>query len=403
MTKKMNNLRVPYGLAVHGKEEEQAVIEVIKEKRTILGKETYEFEKNIAKLFGKKYGIMVNSGSSANYLAIELLNIPKNFEVITPILTFSTTLGPIVKNGLIPVFVDVEEGTYVVNVEQVEKSITKKTKALFVPLLLGNVPNLKKLKAIAKKNNLYFIEDSCDTLGAVFENKMSGEYSDISTTSFYGSHIITAGGGGGMLMVNNIEWQNKAKVLRGWGRGSALLGESEDPKIRYKGKIGGIPYDAKFIFNEIGYNYLPMEMGSAFGNAQLKKLSKFKKIRDRNFKELLNIFSKLEKYFILPKQYKETDTQWLAFPLVIKKDSPFTRIDIVNYLEKNNIQTRPILTGVVTEQPGFKNIIYKSKYKEFPIAKDIMERGFMIGCHQGLGKAHLSKIQIVFNSFFQIS
>ena len=179
-----SNLRVPYALAVHGNEEKLRVIKVLDEHRTNLGKETIEFEKNVAKAFGKKFGVMVNSGSSANFLAIELLNLPPKSEVITPLLTFSTTVSPLVQHGLIPVFADVDPGKYTVNVDQIEKLITKKTKALMIPLLLGNVPDMGRLKEIAKKHKLFFVEDSCDTLGATFNGKPTGAYSDITITSF---------------------------------------------------------------------------------------------------------------------------------------------------------------------------------------------------------------------------
>ncbi len=394
-----NNLRVPYGLAVHGKEEEKRVLRVIKQKRTILGKETKEFEKRVASIFGNEYGVMVNSGSSANLLAVELLNLPKGSEVITPILTFSTTVSPLIKNNLMPVFVDVEEGSYVANIDQIKKSITKKTKALMIPLLLGNVPNLKEIYKIAKKYNLYVILDSCDTLGATFDGKKTGEFADICTTSFYGSHIITAGGGGGMMTFDIKKWNNTAKILRGWGRGSASLGESEDPNLRFKIKLAGVPYDSKFIFSEVGYNFLPMEIGSAFGNAQLGKLGRFRRIRRRNFLNLLNFFQKYSSCFITPRQDKLADTQWLAFPITIKAGAPFTRFEIVSYLEKNNIQTRPIFTGIITKQPGFKNMIHKSTMKKFPVTQAIMERGFLIGCHQGLEEKHLNRLKSVFSSF----
>ncbi|HVA96954.1 MAG TPA: aminotransferase class I/II-fold pyridoxal phosphate-dependent enzyme [Candidatus Acidoferrales bacterium] len=402
MPKQQDNLRVPYGLAVHGKEEEERVLAVLREHRTIMGKETAEFEKKVASLFGKSIGITVNSGSSANLLAIEILNIQKGSEVITPILTFSTTVAPLIMKDLIPVFVDVEKGSYILNLDQVEKAITTKTRALMIPFLLGNVPDLVRIKKIAKKHNLFVILDSCDTLGATFNKKKVGEFGDICTTSFYGSHIITAGGNGGMLLVDSQKYADKAKTLRGWGRGSALIGETEDIGSRYKTKIGQLPYDAKFIFTDIGYNFLPMEIGSAFGNAQLKKLNKFKKIRETNFKKLHSFFKKYENLFILPEQDPLVQTQWLAFPLTIKKLAPFSRVDLLTFLEKNNIQTRPIFTGVITKQPGFSNIKHKTFLKSFPMTEEVMERGFLIGCHQGLEEKHLKKIEDTFNKFIKI-
>ncbi|MCL4418661.1 MAG: DegT/DnrJ/EryC1/StrS family aminotransferase [Patescibacteria group bacterium] len=401
MSKNPKGLRVPYALAVHGEEEEKRVLAVLREHRTNTGRETREFEEHVPKLFGKKYGIMVNSGSSANLLAFELLNLPEGSEVITPLLTFSTTVAPIIQKKLIPVFADVEQGKYIVNLDQVEKLISKKTKALMIPLLLGNVPDMKRLHAIAKRHNLFLVEDSCDTLGPTFDKKHTGFYTDITTTSFFGSHIITAGGNGGMIMVNRSDWKDKAKVLRGWGRSSALFGETENIDMRFRAKVGGMPYDAKFVFDAVGYNMLPVEMASAFGNVQLKKLPRFRKIRERNFAYLHRFFKTYEDLFILPIQDKLVKTQWITFPLTISKTAPFKRLELVKYLEENNIQTRPIFAGNILKQSGFKNIQKRVLNGNYPFTNEVMERGFVIGCHQGLEKKHLIKIEEVFKRFLK--
>lgn len=394
-------LRIPYALSVYDDKEINAVTRVLKEHRTNMGEETASFEKNVAKLFGKKYGVMVNSGSSANLLAIELLNLPPKSEVITPALTFSTTIAPLLQKGLVPVFTDVLPGKYVINVDQIEELITPRTKALMIPLLIGNVPDMEKLQLIAKKHNLIFIEDSCDTVGAKFKGKPTGTFSDITTTSFFGSHVITAGGNGGMILVNTSRWRDKAKVLRGWGRSSSVFKESENIEKRFQQKIGDIEYDAKFIFEDIGYNFLPNEMGAAFGNEQLKKLSGFKKIREKNFRYLKEFFKQYENFFILPDEDKKVLTQWLAFPLTIKKDASFSRIELVKFLEKVNIQTRPIFTGNILKQPGFKSISHADKKNKYPITDEVMKRGLLIGCHQGLKKEHLEMIEEVFKKFLK--
>jgi len=397
MNEDENELRVPYGMAVHDIEEENAVLEVIKNHRTIMGDKVKQFEKEVSTLFGKKLGIMVNSGSSANLLTFEVLNIPKNSEVITPILTFATTLSPIIKKGLIPVFVDVEPETYIVNIDQIEESITNKTKALMIPSLLGNVPDMKRLRKIADENNLIFIEDSADTLGATFDNIPTGKFSDISTTSFYGSHIITAAGEGGMICCNDEKIDEKCRIMRGWGRSSAI-NESEKIEDRFSVKLDDIPYDSKFIFAEIGYNFLPTEISAAFGLIQLKKLNKFAQIRQKNF-EILNSFFMNEKFFKLPKQLPQVKTSWLAFPLTINSDAPFSRIEIVKYLESHGIQTRPVFTGNVLRQPAFKEISYKNMGGEFDVANNIMKNSFLIGCNHGLNDEHLEKIKVTFKSF----
>ena len=394
----MKNIeRVPYALAVHDKEEEDAVLDVIRNHKTIMGERTEEFETKVASLFDKKYGIMVNSGSSANLLAFELLNLPKGSEVITPILTFSTTLSPIIQKQLMPVFVDVEPRSYLIDIGEMEDAIGEKTKALMIPSLLGNVPDMKRIKKVADKNSLTFVEDSCDTLGATFEGVSTGIYSNISTTSFYGSHIITAAGGGGMICVNDADWHIRCKILRSWGRSSAV-DESEDIKKRFAVNLGGIPYDSKFVFEEVGYNLLPLEISAAFGLAQLKKLRMFSDIRQDNFLRLTEFFSQYD-YFVLPTQLPSVKTPWLGFPLTIQFDAPFSRSDIVTYLEENGIQTRPVFTGNVLRQPAFRNIDYKNLDRDYPVANTIMKNSFLIGCHQGITQIHLEKIRQTFRKF----
>ncbi len=214
------------------------VVSVIKEHRTLMGRELNEFETRVAKLFGKKYGIMTNSGSSANLIAVELLDLEPGSEIITPVLSFSTVVAPVLKRGLVPVFVDVKQGTYVIDEDKVEAAISKKTKALLIPIMFGNVPNMEKLAKIAKKYKLFFIDDSCDALVSYYKDKPTGAYTDISTCSFYGSHVITAGGGGGIVVVNSDKFRDNAKMLRGWGRSSSVFSESESIEKRFKYKIG---------------------------------------------------------------------------------------------------------------------------------------------------------------------
>tara|TARA_B100000953_G_scaffold299631_1_gene300128 strand:- start:233 stop:1438 length:1206 start_codon:yes stop_codon:yes gene_type:complete len=397
MNKNFDELRVPYGLAVHDEEEENAVLEIIKNKKTIMGEKVKQFEKNISKIFSKKFSTMVNSGSSANLLAFEALDFPKNSEIITPILTFATTLSPIIKKELIPVFVDVEPETFIVNIDQIEESITDNTKALMIPSLLGNIPDMERLRKIADDNDLVFIEDSADTLGATFDDLSTGKFSDISTTSFYGSHIITAAGEGGMICCNDQKMDEKFKILRGWGRSSAL-NESEEIEKRFNIKLDNVPYDSKFIFEEVGYNFLPTEISAAFGLIQLKKLEKFAEIRQKNFDSLYSFFMN-QNFFRLPKQLPQVKTSWLAFPLTIENDAPFSRIEIVKYLESHGIQTRPVFTGNVLRQPAFKKINYKNSDRKFDVTNNIMKNSFLIGCNHGLNNEHIEKIKSVFQLF----
>lgn len=400
-SKKAKNLRVPYGFSVHGKEEIDAVVNVLKG-NTALGDKTKKFEEKIAKMFGKKYGVMVNSGSSANLLAFEILNVPKGSEVITPILTFATTVAPIIQKGLVPVFVDIEPHTYLANLDQVEKAITKKTKVLMIPSLMGNIPNLQRLQALAKKHKLWLIEDSCDTLGGTLNKRPTGTFSHITTTSFYGSHVINGAGGGGMICVNNPQWVDRLVVLRGWGRQSSLFGEKANSELlanRFQSKLGGIPYDNKFIFSEVGYNFLPLEISSAFGLVQLKKFPKFLAVRRKNFETMYKFALKYSKYFYLPKQTVNTQTAWLAFPLIIKDTAPFSRLELVTFLENHNVQTRPVFTGNVLKQPGFKKIPHRLAVKSFPNTELVMRNAFVVGSHHGLNANQIKYMQECIEEF----
>jgi CDP-6-deoxy-D-xylo-4-hexulose-3-dehydrase len=404
MTKK-DVLRVSYATTKYGKEEIDAVMNVLKDpEKIVAGPRVHEFEEKVAKLFAKKFGIMVNSGSSANLLALEVLNLPRGSEVITPALTFATTLSPIIKLGLVPVFADVEPGKYTVDVDQVEKLISKKTKALMIPLLLGNVPDMKRLQQIAKKHKLYFIEDSCDTLGTRFDGKPTGAYSDASTTSFYASHIITAAGGGGMVMFNNPLLARKALLMANWGRESTLYGayeKSEEIKKRFTKTIKGRMYDGKFIFSEIGYNFQATEMEAAFGLVQLKNLPKNEKTRKKNFNRLYSFFKQYEKLFILPEWSRKAEINWLAFPLTVRPGAPFTRIDLQVWFEKQNIQTRPIFTGNVLNQPGFDNIKRRTIHGGYPVSDNIMQNGILLGAHHGMEDKHLHRIEESFKEFIK--
>ena len=403
--KKKDNIRVLYASAVYGKEEIKAVNEVLADPLRIgPGKKVKKFETAVSKIFGKPFGIMVNSGSSANLLAVEILDLPEGSEVITPVLTFSTTLAPLLQKGLKPVFVDVVPGTYNIDVDKVEKAITRKTKALMIPSLLGNLPDLLKLQKIAKKHKLFFIEDSCDTLGAKFAGKPTGSYSDITTTSFYASHIITAAGSGGMISISDPKLARKALIKNSWGRDSTLFGaheKSEDIKKRFAGNIGALPYDAKFVFSEIGYNLQSSELNAAFGLEQLKRLKSFSKSRRSNFKRLYKFFKKYEDLFILPVQDPRVETNWLAFPLTIRPDVSFSRMEITRYLEEHNIQTRPIFTGNVLCQPAFSWLGKTVKDNHFPSADEVMINGFLIGCHHGLKNEELDYLESTLSDFLE--
>jgi len=312
-------------------------------------------------------------------------------EIITPVLTFSTTVAPLVKKGWLPAFVDVEEGTFNIDVNKVEEMITPKTKAMFIPNLIGNLPDWQELRRIADKHNLFVLEDSADTLGAEIGGSSSGRFTDMSTTSFYGSHVVNCGGNGGMLCVNDDEHLRRGKLLRSWGRSSSLFVESELIENRFNVDVDGIPYDAKFVFEEPGYNVEPSEMGAAFGLVQVAKLPANIDTRIKNYDYMRNFFAQYEEHFILPKQLPDSRTGWLAFPVTIRETAPFIRRDLQIFLEKRNIQTRTVFTGNILRQPGFKNIACK-RVNEYPEADKVMRGGMLLGCHQGLSQEQLDHV-----------
>ncbi len=393
--------KVTYGLNLYGSKEINAVKNSLK-KTTLMGKNVSAFERKVALRFGKKIGIMTNSGSSSNLLTLSALNFKKGSNIITPILTFSTTIAPIIQLGLIPNFIDVNLQTLNVNEMQIEKAINKKTVAIMIPNLIGNLPSLDIIKKIAIKYKLIFIEDSADTIGATYKKKKTGQFADISTTSFYGSHVISCAGTGGMICLDNKKIADKIILQRSWGRSSSLFKESEKIENRFNIKIDGIPYDKKFVFTEIGYNLEPSEIGAAFGLEQINSLDKFLKIRVKNFKSHQSFFEKYTDLFYLPKQQKHSFTGWLAYPLILKENVNFTRNEIQIFLEKKNIQTRPIFTGNILKQPGFKKIKHLKGSQSFKNANYIMKNGFMFGLHQGLNEKKIKYIHSKFLEFFKI-
>jgi|TARA_Y100000310_G_scaffold178747_1_gene178683 CDP-6-deoxy-D-xylo-4-hexulose-3-dehydrase len=391
-------MKIYYGKAIYGNKEISAAVRVLKRNSLNLidGPSVKRLEKKIAKLFGKKYGLMVNSGSSANLLALSSFDFKKGSEIITPSLTFSTTVSPIYQLGYVAHFIGVEENKFLSDINQIEKCINKKTVAIMLPNLLGNILEWKKIYNIAKKYNLKVIEDSADTIGYTYQKSNTGKYSDIVTNSFYASHIITGAGSGGMICFNDKKLYDRAKLLRGWGRSSAIFNESEGIKIRFSKKVDGIPYDGKYIFSALGYNFLPSEISAAFAIEQLKKLKKNIKIRIKNFEFLRKFFDNYKSFFKLPIQNKNVVTGWLAFPLVIKKNTNFSRNDLQIYLEKKGIQTRTIFTGNISRQPLMRNKYYKKHSQSHVISDDVMRNGILIGCHHGLRKKDLNRMTNTF-------
>ena len=397
MKKKLS--KISYGKNVYDNKEINAVIKTLK-KTTQMGESVSTFERKVSKIFSKKYGLMVNSGSSALILALKVMNFKKGSEIIAPSLNFGTAVSSIMLNNLNPILVDCKIDTLQIDPNKIEKKISKKTKAILVPNLIGNIPDWKKIRKIANKYKLMIIEDSADTLGGMVDGKSTGIYSDISITSFYGSHIISCAGNGGMFLTNNKDFFSRAKVLRSWGRMSTVIKDSENISRRLNIKLKGFDYDKKFIFSEVGYNFEPSEIGASFGLVQLKKFKHFSNVRNRNFKLHYDFFKKLKNYFIVPKIEKNVKTNFLAYPIILKNNVNFSRKKFQIYLEKHNIQTRPIFSGNILRHPAFRNLISsKNKLNSFKNSDYIMKNGLLIGCHQGLSMKNISYIHSTILNF----
>ena len=373
----------PNKLEAYGEEEIKAVEQSLRDGWLVgFGPRSVEFEEKIAKEFGKKFGVFVNSGSSACLLAVAALDLPKGSKIITPACTFSTTLAPIIQLGYKPVFVDVGLNDYVADIEQVINAITDDVKAIMLPNLIGNKPNWKLLRQILKNMNredIVLIEDSADTVTETLE-------SDISTTSFYASHVITAGGMGGMVMFNDEKYVKRALMYRDWGR---IGDNSEVMSERFAHDVDGIPYDYKFLYGVLGYNMKCSEMSAAFGLVQLERFQTFKNKRRDNIKRYLENLKDV-KELILPDDSIEPN--WLAIPLQTER-----RLELLNFLEDNNIQTRVTFAGNVTRHP-----IYREYLQEFKNSDLIMKNGFLLGAHHGMNLDDVDyvcdKIKEFFNS-----
>lgn len=374
------------------------------------GKYAKQFEKEFAEFLGLKYCLLANSGSSANLLAVSALTSPKlgkrqlkpGDEVITTACGFPTTLNPIIQNNLIPVFVDIELGTYNIDVSKIEKAISKKTKAIFIAHTLGNPANVEKILKIAKKYNLWFIEDNCDALGSKYKNKYTGTLGDISTCSFYPAHHITMGEGGAVL-TNNSELKKIIASFRDWGRDCwCEPGFDDTCKKRFSWKLGDLPlgYDHKYIYSHIGYNLKITDMQAAIGCAQLEKLPQFIKARRDNFDSIYKFLKKYDKYLILPKAQKNSEPSWFGFPILVKESVPFSRNDIVNYLEDNRIATRMLFGGNLIKQPAYENVKYRvsGSLKNTDLA---MNNLFWLGAYPGITEEKLDYIKKIFKKFLE--
>ena len=390
--------KVYYAEANYSEEEINAVIEVLRNERLALmcGKNVQKLESKVAKIFNKEFGLMTNSGSSANLIGVQALNLEKGTKVITPSLTFSTTVSPIVQSGLKPLFIDVERETMQIDTSLLKRIPLEGVSAICVPNLIGNVANWEEIYNFAKENNLKTIEDSADTVGYKYSTEIDN-WSDVSTTSFYASHVVTGAGFGGMTCFSDKENYDLALSLRGWGRRSSLYGETEDYERRFNAKIDNINYDDKYIFDDIAYNFLPSEISAAFALVQIKNLEVNLKNRLYNYNYLKENLSSSDNFFV-PSSYGNVETGWLAFPVILQNKLASRRKEVQIFLEKSGIQTRTIFTGNILRQPVAKKFEWDS-FGSFDISDNIMESGILLGCHNRQTK---EKMDYMLEKLFEI-
>lgn len=358
----------PNQFEAYGEEEITSVVEALRAGWLAgWGPRTVEFEQRVSARFGKKHGLFVNSGSSAILLALCALDLKPGDEIVTPACGFATTVAPIVQVGARPVFCDVEIGRYVPSVEQIRKVVTPNTKVLLIPNLIGSVPDWKAIRAAFP--TLILVEDSADTITTTPET-------DIATTSFYASHVITAGGVGGMVMFNSEAQLKRATMFRDWGR---IGDNSEDPSDRFNHSVDGIPYDWKFLYGARGYHLKACEMNAAFGLAQWNRLDGLLAKRRANVERYLDNL-KGSKYYTLPDD--TTKPNWLAFPLMCPN-----RLECLNFLEENGVQTRVCFAGNITRHPAWREYL-----EPFENSDAIMANGFLLGAHHGMSLEDVDRV-----------
>jgi|TARA_Y100000389_G_scaffold198801_1_gene235968 CDP-4-dehydro-6-deoxyglucose reductase, E1 len=366
---------------------------------------TDKFEKKINSFLGTRHTLFVNSGSSANLIAIsalkELYDIQDGDEVITCAVGFPTTINPIIQNNLTPVLVDADIKTYNINPDLVEASITNKTKGIVLAHTLGNPFNVQKIKDICTKYNLFLMEDNCDAFGSKYNNEFTGTFGDVATLSFYPAHHITTGEGGA-VMTNNPKLKKIMESLRDWGRDCYCPpGEDNTCKKRFEWQLGGLPhgYDHKYIYSRIGYNLKSTDMQAALGYSQIDKLEAFIIKRKENFQYYMETFKNFE-FFDLPEATVNSDPSWFGFPLTVKEGAGFTRTDFVKYLDSNNIGSRLMFGGNLKLQPAFQKLELKSS-SDLSTANQIVDNSFWIGLYPGVTFEMIDYIAQITDEFFK--
>ncbi|MBU3578670.1 lipopolysaccharide biosynthesis protein RfbH [Polynucleobacter sp. 73C-SIWE] len=384
-----------------GPEELKNMVEASLDGWLTTGRFNDAFEKELAEFLGVKHLITVNSGSSANLVAFNTLTSPKlgnrsikpGDEVIGVAAGFPTTVNPILQFGAIPVFVDVELGTYNIDASKIEAAISPKTKAIMLAHTLGNPYDLDAIKAICQKHNLWLIEDCCDALGSTYKGKMVGSFGDIATLSFYPAHHITMGEGGAVF-TNNLELKQIAESFRDWGRDCYCPpGKDNTCGKRFCWKLGNLPegYDHKYTYSHLGYNLKITDMQAACGLAQLAKVNYFIEKRKRNFNFLINSLQSCEEFLILPEATAKSDPSWFGFPITLKTNTPVSRVDLLTYLDQEKVGTRLLFAGNLTRQPYMTGRNYRIS-GSLENTDIVMNNTFWIGVQPAIGEPELEYV-----------
>ena len=404
-----NISNIPVSGKCIGKEELKNMVEASLDGWLTTGRFNDEFQKKLSAFLGVKCLLTVNSGSSANLVAFSTLTssklkeraIKKGDEIITVAASFPTTVNPIIQFGAIPVFLDIKIPTYNIDENLIEESITSKTKAIMIAHTLGNPFNVKKIKEICDKYNLWLIEDTCDALGSKYNNQLVGTFGDLATLSFYPAHHITMGEGGAVF-TNSIKLKRIAESFRDWGRDCYCEpGKDNTCNKRFDWQLGDLPYgyDHKYTYSHMGYNLKITDMQAACGLAQVDKIENFITIRKNNYDFLYKNLNDLQEFIILPESEKNSEPSWFGFPISLRKNNKFNRNDLLKYLNSNKIGTRLLFSGNLIKQPYMKDVLFKA-HSNLKNTDFVMENTFWIGVYPGLSKDHLSyaieKLKIFF-------
>jgi CDP-6-deoxy-D-xylo-4-hexulose-3-dehydrase len=402
--------KVHYAGRVYDQREMMAMVDAVLEFWLTMGRYAEEFEEELGKFLGVSEVVFVNSGSSANLLAISTLcskeledHLEQGDEVITPAVTFPTTVAPLIQNGLIPVFVDCELGTYNLDVSALEEAISERTKVIFVPHTLGNPCEMDKIMEFADERRLFVIEDACDALGSRFDGRYVGTFGNLGTLSFYPAHHITTGEGGAVI-TNDKKLAKIARSIRDWGRACWCTYSITDPNgacgRRFEWKIPGLPdtYDHRYLYTNVGYNLRPTDIQAALGVVQLAKLPGFIEKRKHNFQRLFEGLKRYEDHLILPRWSEQADVSWFAFPITVRPEAPFTRQELVRWLEDARIETRLLFAGNILKQPGYRDMKCRLVGK-LENSDLVMRNSFFIGVYPGLDDARIDYVLDKFEEF----